>query len=173
MLSRRRNIRYSLPVLFLLLCLLPVALADSTHEAEHEHEPEDHHASMSSGADITEPADVHYTLRATFGADGIGYIGVGGDIDGILNPDLTASEGNIVAVTIINASGLEHDIMFPDFGAMADHIFSEGETSTVKFHADEAGTFEYYCGVTGHRAAGMQGKFIVTHAHDMETDDHH
>lgn len=164
MFSRRRNSLYGL----LALWLLPIALATGTHDAH-----DDHHAGMSSGADIVEPADTHYTLRTSFGAEGIGFIGVGGDIDGILNPDLSATEGSIVEVTLINGDGLEHDITFPDFGAMADHIFAVNETSTVKFHADQTGTFEYYCGVSGHHAAGMLGQFVVTHAPDTEDDDHH
>lgn len=49
---------------------------------------------------------------------------VGGDIHGILNPELIATEGSVVAITIIKGDGLEHGITFPDFGAMPNHIFA-------------------------------------------------
>lgn len=36
-----------------------------------------------------------------------------------------------------------------------------GENATLSFVADQAGTFEYWCNVTGHRDAGMEGTLTV------------
>ena len=42
------------------------------------------------------------------------------------------------------------------------HFFAKaGGTSTLQFTALEPGTYEIYCSVEGHRAAGMIGKLIV------------
>jgi nitrosocyanin len=37
-----------------------------------------------------------------------------------------------------------------------------GETNTIEFTADKAGTFEYYCSVGQHRKMGQVGKITVT-----------
>jgi hypothetical protein len=42
------------------------------------------------------------------------YLGVGGEIDGKINPVLSAAEGQAVQVTIINGEGAEHDVAFSD-----------------------------------------------------------
>ena len=44
------------------------------------------------------------------------YIGVGGAIEGKINPVLTAAEGQVVQLTVINGEGAEHDIVFPEPG---------------------------------------------------------
>jgi nitrite reductase (NO-forming) len=109
----------------------------------------------------TVDADFHYTLK-TGSADGkLIYIGVGGDIDGQINPDLKAELGKTVAITLINDDGRFHDVKIDEFNA-ATSVFGEiGQEETVQFTVDQAGTFFYYCSVTGHRQAGMEGKLIV------------
>ena len=42
------------------------------------------------------------------------FIGVGGAIDGQVDPVLTAAEGQTVQVTLINGEGAQHDVVFPD-----------------------------------------------------------
>ena len=37
-----------------------------------------------------------------------------------------------------------------------------GATSTATFVIDEPGDYEFYCGVAGHREAGMTGTLVVT-----------
>ena len=50
------------------------------------------------------------------------YLGVGGSIDGKANPVLTAAEGQIVQLTLINGGGTEHDIVFPDQDAKSQRV---------------------------------------------------
>ena len=38
----------------------------------------------------------------------------------------------------------------------------KGASTTIAFRAPKSGDFIYFCGVPGHRDAGMQGQFIVT-----------
>lgn len=148
--------------LSLLLALAPAALAGGDQAAGSD----DHGAGMSPGTEITEPATITYTLRTSFSAGAIGFIGVGGEIDGVLNPELQASEGDIVEITLVNGDGIEHDITLPEFDVMAEHVGAVGETSTLRFRAARSGTFAYECAIVGHREAGMHGEIVVAQGAD-------
>ncbi|NLN70916.1 MAG: multicopper oxidase domain-containing protein [Chloroflexi bacterium] len=114
----------------------------------------------SSGSDNS--VDVHYTLKTGSGDGKLIYIGVGGDIDGVVNPDLVAKLGDTVAITLVNDDGRFHDFVIDEFNA-ATSVFGEaGEEETIQFTVDQADTFFYYCSVTGHRKAGMEGQMIVS-----------
>ena len=75
---------------------------------------------------------------------------------------LTAAQGQIVQVTIINGEGAEHDIAFPEQNARSPRVTGKGASTTIAFRADKSGDFTYFCTVPGHRQAGMEGKFVVT-----------
>lgn len=107
-------------------------------------------------------AVIQYTLRT--GSEGGSYVffGVGGEIDGQTNPDLQASVGDTVMITLVNDDGVFHDVEISEFGA-ATPVFGEvSREETVQFVVDQAGTFSYFCSVAGHRAAGMEGQLIVS-----------
>ncbi len=106
--------------------------------------------------------DVKYTLRSGIANGLMVYLGVGGAIDGKVNPELSAAEGQIVQITLINGEGAEHDIVFPNQNARSPRVTGRGASTTIAFQATKAGDFNYYCSVPGHRQAGMQGNFIVT-----------
>ncbi len=106
-------------------------------------------------------ANVAYTLRTSIADGKLGFMGVGGDIDGKLNPTLRAKPGDTVQVTLINGDGAEHDWVAPDMKAQTDKVSSKGGSSVTVFKADKAGDFVYYCSVPGHRQAGMEGKITV------------
>jgi plastocyanin len=60
-------------------------------------------------------------------------------------------------IVMPNESGVPHNIVIDGKGET--EIIEEGET---EFEAEfAAGTFEYYCSVEGHRAAGMEGELTV------------
>jgi nitrite reductase (NO-forming) len=79
-----------------------------------------------------------------------------------VNPVLTAAEGQVVQLTLINGEGAQHDIVFPDQDAKSPRVTGKGASTTVAFRAGKPGDFVYYCSVPGHRAAGMEGQFVVT-----------
>src|SRR5690606_17645592 len=106
--------------------------------------------------------DVRLTLRSGIAEGRMVYIGVGGTIDGIVNPVLSAAEGQIVQITLLNGEGAEHDIVFPDQNAASPRIAGRGTSTVMVFRAAKAGDFVYYCSVPGHRQAGMEGQFLVT-----------
>ena len=116
----------------------------------------------TTGADIGYVADAKYTLRSGIAEGQMVYIGVGGAIEGKVNPVLTAAEGQVVQLTLINGEGAEHDIVFPDQDAKSPRVTGKGASTTIAFRAAKSGDFVYYCGVPGHRLAGMEGQFIVT-----------
>jgi nitrite reductase (NO-forming) len=106
--------------------------------------------------------DVKYTLRSGIAEGRMVYIGVGGAIDGKVNPVLTAADGQVVELTLINGEGAEHDIVFPDQTARSPRVTGRGASTTMAFRADKTGDFIYFCSVPGHQQAGMQGQFVVT-----------
>jgi len=106
--------------------------------------------------------DAKYTLRSGIAEGRMVFIGVGGAIDGKVNPILTAAEGQVVELTLINGEGAEHDIVFPDQSTRSPRVTGKGASTTIAFRADKTGDFIYFCSVPGHQQAGMQGQFIVT-----------
>jgi nitrite reductase (NO-forming) len=106
--------------------------------------------------------DARYTLRSGIAEGQMVYLGVGGAIDGKVNPVLTAAEGQVVQLTLINGEGAEHDIVFTDQNARSPRVTGKGASTTLAFRAGKSGDFTYYCSVPGHRLAGMEGQFLVT-----------
>ena len=107
---------------------------------------------------------LRYTLRTGIAEGRMVFIGVGGAIDGLINPVLSAAEGQGVQVTLINGEGAEHDIVFADQEATArsSHITGKGASTNIAFRAGKAGDFIYFCSLPGHQLAGMQGQFLIT-----------
>ncbi len=105
--------------------------------------------------------NVAFTLKTNIAEGRLAFVGVGGTIDGVANPTLRVKPGDVVQVTLINGDGAEHDISFPDFNAMSDHVMNKDASSVIIFRADKKGEFPYFCTVTGHRQAGMEGRLVV------------
>ena len=115
-----------------------------------------------SGSDAVYLTDAKYTLRTGIAEGKMVFLGVGGSIEGKANPVLTAAEGQIVQLTLINGEGTEHDIVFPDQNAKSPRVNGKGASTTIVFRAVKSGDFIYFCSVPGHQLAGMQGQFLVT-----------
>jgi nitrite reductase (NO-forming) len=115
-----------------------------------------------SGSDAAYLTDAKYTLRTGIAEGKMVFLGVGGSIDGKANPILTAAEGQIVQLTLINGEGTEHDIVFPNQDAKSPRVNGKGASTTIVFRATKSGDFIYFCSVPGHQLAGMQGQFLVT-----------
>ncbi len=74
--------------------------------------------------------------------------------------EIRVNLGDTVRVTYINGGG-RHDWVLDEFEGAQTSIIAGGRQETIEFVADQAGTFEFYCSVPGHRAAGMVGRFVV------------
>ncbi|MBI1733924.1 MAG: nitrite reductase, copper-containing [Candidatus Rokubacteria bacterium] len=104
---------------------------------------------------------VRFQLKTELAGGKMAFVGVGGPIDGVVNPPLRVAEGDVVQVTLVNNDGIEHDVVFPEFNAATDRVFRKGASSVTVFRADKAGEFTYFCALPGHRQAGMEGKLAV------------
>jgi putative membrane-bound dehydrogenase-like protein len=133
----------------LMMAVLLLALLGCNRE-DAGHETNQHGAS-----DVKGPVDREYVMQSTM----IGYTGIGGLIDGVLNPVLQAKEGEIVRITIINGELMPHDIALENLGIASDVIIDPGDSTSIVFEAIENDT--YYCTIPGHREAGMAGPFEV------------
>ncbi|MEM9673910.1 MAG: PVC-type heme-binding CxxCH protein [Bacteroidota bacterium] len=104
----------------------------------------------------SEPTTREYTLQAYT----TGYIGVGGEIEGIRNPVLRAQMGDSVRITMINGETMTHDIKMEKQGAHSDPIVEKGTLTSISFVAMEDDI--YFCTVPGHQEVGMEGKFEIS-----------
>lgn len=75
-------------------------------------------------------------------------------------PEMRVDQGDTVKVTFVNKDGV-HDWMVDGISSARTKQLKAGESETVTFVADTAGTFEYYCSVGQHRSLGMKGNLVV------------
>ncbi len=88
------------------------------------------------------------------------YLGVDGDINGLVNPALHAKIGEQVTVMLVNSGDGEHDINFPDLNVHSDVISKKGETTSVTFTVPtEMGVVNYFDST--HAKVGMKGILLV------------
>lgn len=73
--------------------------------------------------------------------------------------EIKVKKGDKVKITYKNTLGT-HSWTLDEFNA-ATKTISAGESETITFTADKAGTFEFYCSVNNHRAMGMKGTLVV------------
>lgn len=101
-------------------------------------------------------AEVEFTLEAYMS----GYKGVGGEIDGQVNPDLKVNAGDSVKIKLINKENMAHDIALEGVDEGSDTVMKVDEETTFSFTATSS--TDYYCTLPGHRQAGMVGSLVVT-----------
>jgi nitrite reductase (NO-forming) len=104
---------------------------------------------------------VEFTLRTGSTGGGLAFFGQGGEIDGLVNPVLSASAGDTVRITLVNGDGMPHDIFLPDLGVQSNLTVASGEQAVLEFKVSDSGEFVYFCSVSGHRAAGMEGTLVI------------
>lgn len=104
-----------------------------------------------------------YALQTAIRDGRMVFVGIGGEIDGVVNPELVARFGTHVRVTLINGDGMPHDLSIAELGIKTPLISAKGSETGVSFSVTEGqeGTYDYFCTVSGHRQAGMAGKFVV------------
>ena len=82
---------------------------------------------------------------------------------------ITVSQGDEVRITFNNVGEVIHVFVIDEFGVETP-VLLDGETATVEFTADRAGTFAFYCSLATefgetefgrHRELGMEGKITV------------
>ncbi len=72
-----------------------------------------------------------------------------------------AQSDGTIHLTLINGDGMPHDLAVPDLNVHTAMAMAKGDAVEVVFEAGDPGEFVYYCTVSGHRQAGMEGRLIV------------
>jgi nitrite reductase (NO-forming)/hydroxylamine reductase len=90
------------------------------------------------------------------------FLGVGDEINGVVNPQLQAEPGETITVTLVNGGEGEHQIVFPSLNAATDKVREKGESASVTFRVPGAETeWEYHDGNPAYAALGMKGTLAV------------
>ena len=107
--------------------------------------------------------EARYTLRSGVANGRMVFIGIGGSIDGAIDPQLDAAAGETVQITLINGEGMQHniDVDLPGGAVRSQRVNGVGASTTISFVAPASGSYAYFCSVPGHREAGMEGRFVV------------
>ena len=104
-----------------------------------------------------------YTLTTALENGDFIFLGVGGDINGMVNPTLMASPGETITVTLVNGGHGKHDIYFPELKAGTDVVSGKGDSASVTFKVpSQEAEIEYYDRVENHAELGMKGVLHVT-----------
>jgi nitrite reductase (NO-forming) len=114
-------------------------------------------------------ANSSFQLRTDIVDGKMVFIGVEGDLAGVVNPDLKVAPGAVVEIRLINGDGAVHDWAVPELGAYTDQIAGKDKETVLTFKAGNTGSYVYYCTVPGHRQAGMEGRLIVGDVLVVET----
>lgn len=72
---------------------------------------------------------------------------------------LTVNKGDKVKIIFKNSIGT-HDLQVEGYNVKTP-VLAAGQTATIEFIADKAGSFEYFCSIGNHRAMGMKGSLTV------------
>lgn len=74
-----------------------------------------------------------------------------------LSPNqISMNKGDNVTILFKNAGTVAHNFTIDKLGIRIDPI-QPGDSETINFIANQAGTFDFRCSVIGHDAAGMKG----------------
>ena len=153
----------ALMVAFLAMVPVSIQITPNTSSAQEATATAGMDMTMSMNADGHEPQVVEYTLKTIIGqTPAMAFIGVGGDIDGVINPPLSANVGDTVRITVINGAPVLHDLKIDEFNVFTGELTTQDQQVTVEFIPDHPGDFVYYCNQPGHRQIGMWGMLTVT-----------
>ena len=104
----------------------------------------------------------NYMLTTGFKDGNLVFLGVGGDINGMVNPTLYANPGEIITVTLINGGEGIHDIYFPKLKVRSKRVSERGESVSITFRVpDQEGVLEYHDSVANHSEIGMVGSLQI------------
>jgi len=74
---------------------------------------------------------------------------------------LTAKVGQTVNVTLDNTGALEHSFLVDEL-SVDSGVVAGGSKKVVSFAPSAAGTYTFYCNISGHKEGGMTGTLTVS-----------
>lgn len=102
--------------------------------------------------------EIEFTLRsAMVGEPPMAFVGVGGDIQDVINPVLEVKVGEKVTIHLINGDPITHDLKVDAFNVTTGELYMKDQKASITFTPTAAGDYEYYCSVPGHKEIGMKG----------------
>jgi nitrite reductase (NO-forming) len=109
------------------------------------------------------PVNTEYVLTTDMRNGEFVFVGVNGDINGVVNPSLSAMPGERITVVLVNSGWGAHDIVFPELNVKSKTISKQGETTSVTFAVPAKDiALEYYD--SNHNRLGMNGVLLVGNA---------
>ncbi len=145
------------------LAIMPVHIEIKPNVAAAQESP-----AAQMVADVVPAKVVEYTLRTVLGGDpAMAFVGVGGTIEGVVNPELIANVGDTVRLTVVNGDPVAHDLKIDEFSVYTGELLTDEQSATVEFIVTQPGEFNYYCSVPGHRQIGMVGILRVEGTSDV------
>lgn len=115
---------------------------------------------LSSGIPTIETEETLQSETITPTAEVKEFIVEGSEFE--FNPvSITVNRGDAVKIIFKNIGGTIHNLVISELGVSTKTI-QPGKTDTIEFIADKSGTFSFYCSISGHRSAGMEGNLKVT-----------
>lgn len=91
------------------------------------------------------------------------FLGVGDEINGLINPKLSAEAGQTITVTLVNGGEAEHQILFPDLKVQTGTVDKKGESTSVTFRVPtNIQEVEYLDGNSAYAALGMKSLLVVS-----------
>jgi plastocyanin len=73
---------------------------------------------------------------------------------------ITVNQGDNVVITFKNMGTVPHNLTIEELN-LSTNTISPGQSDTLEFTADQAGTYMVFCTVNGHADRGMQGTLEV------------
>jgi nitrite reductase (NO-forming) len=143
--------------ILIILAGLPISIEIKTSAVEAQETP-----TTSTELVSNTTSTVEYTIRTVIGlTPSMAFIGVGGDIDNVINPTLNANVGDTLRITITNGDPILHDFTISVAGVSSGQLTEDEQTAVVEFTPTAPGDYEYSCSVPGHRDVGMHGVIHV------------
>ena len=77
------------------------------------------------------------------------------------NPSsITLKTEEEVRIIFKNTGKAPHNLVIEDLGIKTKTI-GPGQTDTIEFTASSSGTYTFFCSISGHQAAGMEGSLKI------------
>ncbi len=116
---------------------------------------------MGSGTGMTGPGMMYGWAGATTSAaiPGAPEVRVTASEFALAPAEIVLPAGTAVNLTLVNTGALTHDLTIPALGVRV--VAAAGQTQTVGLQSLAAGTYQAYCGIDGHAAAGMRATVVV------------